>query len=48
MRNSGGRIETDFIELWADESGATGIKYGLIAARISLAIIGAVNGIGAA
>ena len=30
----------------ADESGATAIEYGLIAAGISLAIIGAVNGIG--
>jgi pilus assembly protein Flp/PilA len=29
-----------------DESGATAIEYGLIAAGISLAIIGAVNGIG--
>jgi pilus assembly protein Flp/PilA len=31
----------------ADESGATAIEYGLIAAGISLAIIAAVNGIGA-
>ena len=31
---------------FADESGATAIEYGLIAAGISLAIIGAVNGIG--
>jgi len=30
----------------ADESGATAIEYGLIAAGISLAIIAAVNGIG--
>jgi pilus assembly protein Flp/PilA len=29
-----------------DESGATAIEYGLIAAGISLAIIAAVNGIG--
>lgn len=29
-----------------DESGATAIEYGLIAAGISLAIIGAVNGLG--
>ncbi len=34
------------LSFWADESGATAIKYGLIAAGISLAIIGAVNGIG--
>jgi pilus assembly protein Flp/PilA len=31
----------------ADESGATAIEYGLIAAGISLAIIAVVNGIGA-
>nr|HEV8009266.1 Flp family type IVb pilin [Bradyrhizobium sp.] len=30
----------------ADESGATAIEYGLIAAGISLAIIAAVSGIG--
>ena len=30
----------------ADESGATAIEYGLIAAGISVAIIGIVNGIG--
>jgi pilus assembly protein Flp/PilA len=31
----------------ADESGATAIEYGLIAAGIALAIIPAVNGLGA-
>ena len=31
---------------WADESGATAIEYGLIAAGIALAIIAAVNGLG--
>jgi pilus assembly protein Flp/PilA len=31
----------------ADESGATAIEYGLIAAGISLAIITVVNGLGA-
>jgi pilus assembly protein Flp/PilA len=31
----------------ADESGATAIEYGLIAAAISLAIIAVVNGLGA-
>ena len=31
---------------WADESGATAIEYGLIAAGISLAIIAAVTGLG--
>ena len=33
-------------EFLADESGATAIEYGLIAAGISLAIIAAVNGLG--
>jgi pilus assembly protein Flp/PilA len=33
-------------KFWADESGATAIEYGLIAAGISLAIIAAVNGLG--
>jgi pilus assembly protein Flp/PilA len=37
------RILNDFI---ADESGATAIEYGLIAAGISLAIIAVVNGLG--
>jgi pilus assembly protein Flp/PilA len=31
---------------WADQSGATAIEYGLIAAGISLAIIAVVNGMG--
>ena len=31
---------------YADESGATAIEYGLIAAGISLAIISIVNGLG--
>jgi pilus assembly protein Flp/PilA len=31
---------------WSDESGATAIEYGLIAAGISLVIIAVVNGIG--
>jgi pilus assembly protein Flp/PilA len=35
-----------FKDFLADESGATAIEYGLIAAGISLAIIAAVNGIG--
>jgi pilus assembly protein Flp/PilA len=35
-----------FLRFVADESGATAIEYGLIAAGISLAIIAAVNGIG--
>ena len=33
-------------EFLADESGATAIEYGLIAAGISLAIIAVVNGLG--
>ena len=37
------RIFTKFL---ADESGATAIEYGLIAAGISLAIIAAVQGLG--
>jgi len=35
-----------FLRFLADESGATAIEYGLIAAGISLAIIAVVNGIG--
>jgi pilus assembly protein Flp/PilA len=31
---------------WADESGATAIEYGLIAAGIALAIIAVLNGLG--
>jgi pilus assembly protein Flp/PilA len=33
-------------KFWEDQSGATAIEYGLIAAGISLAIIAVVNGIG--
>ena len=33
-------------KFWADESAATAIEYGLIAAGISLAIIAVVNGLG--
>ena len=35
-----------FLKFLADQSGATAIEYGLIAAGISLAIIAAVNGLG--
>jgi pilus assembly protein Flp/PilA len=35
-----------FKQFLADESGATAIEYGLIAAGISLAIISIVNGLG--
>jgi pilus assembly protein Flp/PilA len=34
------------LRFWRDESGATAIEYGLIAAGISLAIIAVVNGLG--
>lgn len=34
------------LKFWQDQSGATAIEYGLIAAGISLAIIAVVNGIG--
>ncbi len=37
------RLLTKF---WRDESGATAIEYGLIAAGIALAIISVVNGLG--
>ena len=37
------RLLTKF---WRDETGATAIEYGLIAAGISLAIIAIVNGLG--
>ena len=35
-----------FLQFFSDESGATAIEYGLIAAGISLAIIAVVNSIG--
>ncbi len=34
------------LRFWQDETGATAIEYGLIAAGISIAIIAAVNGLG--
>ena len=34
------------LRFWRDESGATAIEYGLIAAGISIVIIAAVNGLG--
>ena len=33
-------------QFWKDDSGATAIEYGLIAAGISVAIIAVVNGVG--
>ena len=35
-----------FLKFLSDESGATAIEYGLIAAGIALAIIAVVNGVG--
>lgn len=38
---------TDLVKRFAkDESGATAVEYGLIAAGIAIAIIGAVHGLG--
>nr|WP_167771005.1 Flp family type IVb pilin [Bradyrhizobium niftali] len=34
------------LKFWSNESGATAIEYGLIAAGIALAIITVVNGLG--
>jgi pilus assembly protein Flp/PilA len=39
-------LQRTLIKFFADESGATAIEYGLIAAGISLAIIAIVNGLG--
>jgi pilus assembly protein Flp/PilA len=39
-------LQRTLIRFFADESGATAIEYGLIAAGISLAIIAVVNGLG--
>ncbi len=39
-------LKRTFLKFLADESGATAIEYGLIAAGIALAIIAAVNGLG--
>jgi pilus assembly protein Flp/PilA len=36
----------DFKKLWKDESGATAIEYGLLAALIAVVIIGAVASLG--
>jgi pilus assembly protein Flp/PilA len=45
--NPGGYVMTKFFQgLMNDESGATAIEYGLIAALISVVIIGAVTTIG--
>ena len=39
-------LKRSFSKFLADQSGATAIEYGLIAAGISLAIIAVVNGVG--
>jgi pilus assembly protein Flp/PilA len=39
-------VKSLFAKFWADETAATAIEYGLIAAGISLAIIAAVNSLG--
>jgi pilus assembly protein Flp/PilA len=40
------KLKQKVLKILADESGATAIEYGLIAAGISLAIIAIVNGLG--
>ena len=40
------RLKHHLLKFLSDESGATAIEYGLIAAGISLAITAAVNGLG--
>ena len=39
-------MRRSLLKFFADESGATAIEYGLIAAGIALAIIAIVNGLG--
>jgi pilus assembly protein Flp/PilA len=39
-------VKRSFLKFLSNESGATAIEYGLIAAGISLAIIAVVNGLG--
>ncbi len=39
-------MKRTFLNFLSDQSGATAIEYGLIAAGISLAIIAVVNGLG--
>jgi pilus assembly protein Flp/PilA len=45
-QHSGGNVKRTVLNFLSDESGATAIEYGLIAAGISLAIIAIVNGLG--
>jgi pilus assembly protein Flp/PilA len=39
-------MKVSLLRFWRDQSGATAIEYGLIAAGISIAIIATVNGLG--
>jgi len=39
-------LRRNFLKFLSDQSGATAIEYGLIAAGISIAIIAVVNGLG--
>jgi pilus assembly protein Flp/PilA len=39
-------LKRNFLKFLSDQSGATAIEYGLIAAGIALAIIAVVNGLG--
>ena len=39
-------MKASILRFWRDETAATAIEYGLIAAGISIAIIAAVNGLG--
>jgi pilus assembly protein Flp/PilA len=39
-------LRRSFLKFLSDQSGATAIEYGLIAAGISIAIIAVVNGLG--
>jgi pilus assembly protein Flp/PilA len=45
-QSSEAELKCIFYKFLSDQSGATAIEYGLIAAGISLAIIAAVNGLG--
>jgi pilus assembly protein Flp/PilA len=45
-QNQEAKLKRVLLKFLSDESGATAIEYGLIAAGISLAIIAVVNGLG--
>ncbi len=46
IRITEAELQRILMKFFSDQSGATAIEYGLIAAGISLAIIAAVNGLG--